>query len=82
MSLEGYRSPSCPAAEEIASFFPQAETPFLLFVSRTFGYGRSYSLSANVRIKLYRHYSSQPQLLPVQVVQKWQGVDSLACIRL
>ena len=28
MSIEGYRSSSCPAAEEIASFSPRAETPF------------------------------------------------------
>ena len=25
------------------------------------------------------HYSSQPPLLPVQIVQNWQGIDSLAC---
>ena len=28
-SLEGCRSPSCPAAEERASFFRRTETPFL-----------------------------------------------------
>ena len=30
MSLEGCSLPSCPADEERASFFPRAETPFLI----------------------------------------------------
>ena len=63
-------------------FFPRAKTPFFISVSRTSGYGRSYLLSVNVQIKLYRRYSSQPPLLPVQIVHNWQGADSLACNRL
>ena len=71
------------AAKESAFFFPWAKTPFfIIFVSRTFGYRRTYSLSANVRIKLYRRCSSQPPLLPVQIVQNWQSTDSLACDKL
>ena len=30
MSEEGYRSPSCPAAENSASFFLQEEAPFFI----------------------------------------------------
>ena len=35
-------------------------------------------LSANIRIKLYCSYSSQPPLLPVQIVQNWQVTNMLA----
>ena len=86
MSLEGYCSPSCPAAKEIASFSSAGRDAIFNYRSLgVFSYGRSYSLSANVRIKLYRHHSSQPQLLlPVQVAtgQNWKGANSLACNRL
>ena len=82
MSLEGCRSRCCPAAEERALYsFREPRRHFSLSLSWTSGYGRSYSLSANVRTKLYRRYSSQPPLL-LQILQNWQGTDLLACNRL
>ena len=82
MSLEGCRSPSFPAAEESASFFPWAETPFLIIGFWDFRLRKILFLIANIRINFYRRYSSQPPLLPVQIVQNWQFTDSLACDKL
>ena len=80
MSLEGCRSPSCPAAEERASSFSVGRDAIFNYWSLGLSVTGDFLL-ANVRIKLYGRYSSQPSLLPVQVVQNWQGTDSLACDR-
>ena len=82
MNLEGCRSPSCPAAKERASFFPRAETPFLIIGFWAFRLRKILFVVGKVRIKPYRRYSSQPPLLPVQIVENWQGTDSLACDKL
>ena len=82
MSLEGCRSPSFPAAEERTSFFPAGRDAILIIGFWDFRLRKILFVIANIRIKLYRRYSSQPPLLPVQIVQNWQGTDSLACDKL
>ena len=83
MNFEGCRSPSFPVAEESAFFFPRAETPFL--VIGLYNFRLRVILCCRPTFEstsTYGRYSSQPQLLPVQIVQNWQGTDSLACNRL
>ena len=68
MSLEGCSSPSCPAAEESASFFLRAEMPFLIIdlyirlsvtgdlipCRQTFELNSTVAIAASLHCYLYR----------------------------
>ena len=82
MSLERCRSPSCPAAEESASFFPAGRdaifnywflglpvTENLIRCRQTFELNSTVVIAASLRCYL-------------QIVQNWQGTNSLACDKL
>ena len=69
MSLEGCRSPSFPAAEESASFFPAGRDAI-------FNY---WFLGLTVTENLIR---CRQTFELNSIVQNWQGTDSLACDKL
>ena len=76
--LRGCRSPSCPAAEERASFFPAGRDAILIISFWNFRL-RKIFIRCRQTFELNSIDSNQPPLLPVQIVQNWQGTDSLAC---